>query len=241
MTPLLLLLPTLAHADLIAPPPDDKQFIVHEVYLDNVGAYPDLVFVAADDGDAIRSPRTFTAEAPTQELGRGHGRGSRGLSRPRIRAVAKADHEAWRARARAAGEAQREACFERGEGCVHPSRFEARYPPLDKGIPCSEPIDVQTTAPRGAPAVRTDAFRVVRADATECVLEAIPVPPPAPEPEPAAPEAPATATSGAAAPSAPPASSGDPAGGCSTAGAWTSVGSLVGGLSLLLLVGRRRA
>lgn len=235
MTPVVILLSSLAHGDVLAHPPQDTQFAVHEVYLDNVQDFPDLVFVAMEDRDPMRSPKTFTADTPTQEMGRGHGRGTKGLHQPRVVAMKKADHDAWKTEAQAAAEAQREACFERGEGCVHPSRFEARYPRPERSVPCSEPIAVQTTVPLDAPPVRTDAFRIVRAGATECVLEPIPVPPAAPEHEATAPPA------SAADPSGTPPPNEAPTGCSSTAGAWTSLGSLVGGLSLLLLIGRRRA
>ena len=125
MHPFVLML-SVAHADLIVPPPPDTRHIVHQLQLDNVADFPDRVFLAIDADDTVHAHRVFTAQAPTQELGRGGRSRGGGLSKPQIRSLSQAEYKAWAEATGAAIRQQRAACADRGEGCVHISRFTPR-------------------------------------------------------------------------------------------------------------------
>jgi hypothetical protein len=66
---------------------------------------------------------------------------------------------------------QREACFSRGEGCVHPSRFSPSYPPPEGGVDCALALRIPGDGPHDGPEEVTQRLRVIELGANTCRLE----------------------------------------------------------------------
>lgn len=219
---------SIAHADVAIPPPDGKRFMDHDLVVEGLEAHPDAVLVVMDRGETVTAYRSFAAGKDTrQTLAKGNRRRGGGMSAPTIRLMMRPAFEAWQAEARAAVDAQREACAERGEGCAHISRFVGKYPAPQGAIDCGLSLDLVTSGPQDGPNKTVDTIALEAASATRCTVvskgrhherdgKRTDAPPPA------------TPAADGDAPSSP---------GCSALGGVASVGV---GLALLGLAMRRR-
>lgn len=230
MIPLLLpLLGLGALADVSVPPPDKQRFLTHQLRIEGLDAHPDVVVVAHDRTETLSAHRAFSAGDAEQILGIGGNRYGGSLSAPALFLMARADYDAWSEAVRVEVAKQEEACADRGEGCVHASRFVPSYAPPAGTVDCKQDIGLRLTGPQDGPVAVTDVLRLVEASATSCRLEVVEqaAAPASPEPAPDTPAAPAApseaGTAGAER-------------GCTHVG---SVGPVLLGLGLLLGLGRR--
>jgi hypothetical protein len=162
---------SIAHADVAIPPPDGKQFMNHDLVVEGLDAHPDVVLVVMDRGDTVTAYRSFAAGKDTrQTLAKGNRRRGGGMSAPTVRLMTKPAFEAWQTEARAAVDAQREACSERGEGCAHISRFVGKYPAPKGAVDCGLSLDLVTSGPEGGPNQTVDTIALEAASATRCTV-----------------------------------------------------------------------
>ncbi len=195
-----------ARADVPPMPAPGRRLVETRVGLEGL-TDPDWVIVAFPANQrAIGTHAVFSASTPEVvfrldvEM---HGANTRLLSR--------AAYEAWSREVRTQVAAQREDCYSRNVGCVHPSRFSPTYPPPEAGIDCGLQLDVRSDGPEDGPAEARHRIRVVALTADACRLETI------------------------ASPSSPPRAGGGGVPGCGAAGAAGLLAALAG-----LLVARNR-
>lgn len=197
----MLLLSTLALADIPPTPPPNQQFVTHTVQPEGLADHPEHVLLLFAKGDTISSYRTFSADNPSF--------GVEGeLLRAGFSLMKRSDYVMWADQTRDEILRQRTACAERGEGCAHISRFEPSFAPPTAVVDCGMTLALSGTAAMGEPTSHTHSYRLTAAGET-CTMVAAEAAP-APEPDPATP-APAPAPE----PAAP---SGEEAG-CATVGA----------------------
>lgn len=217
-----------AQADIAPMPPPDKQFTTYTVQVDGLDKFPDAVLVLHDkDADTIYGYRPFSAEKASHQIANGHSSRGNTIHNPDFFLMTAEAFAAWSAETNAEIARQRDACSERGEGCVHISRFVPKFAPPTGTVPCNATVNIRTTAPQGGPSEYTDVFTVTAASAEGCTLTG--------------PAAPAAAPSGSHEPEAAPADpapSAEPAG--SRCAAVTAAGGAAWGLALLLAGARRR-
>lgn len=175
----LVLLSTPARADI---PPDiepGNEFVNHHLRIENMGDHPDfalLVYDAPDDG-RIRASAVFSSAADAQQFltNGGNWQSRSEYRRPRLWLLPLDSQEAWSASASAEVAAQRTACMERGEGCMHISRFTPNYLAPTDAIDCGAEFQVQTERAVDPDTSRdvVTAFRLVEASAETCVVEPV--------------------------------------------------------------------
>lgn len=168
----LLLLTLVARADVILPPAEGSRYVTHALRVQGLEAHPDVVLLAYEGGAQIRTWRVFSADGESQwDLGSGRGRSGAGMSRPSVHLLPKATFDTWSAAASAEIARQRTACDERGEGCVHISRFTPRIAPPAGAVSCGLTLDLVLVGPKDGPDQVVDIAELVAADATTCTLE----------------------------------------------------------------------
>lgn len=168
---LLTLLSSLALADVVVPPPDDSRYVSHVLRLDGLQAHPGFVFLVYDDGPEISGWRAFSAGGQAEwELMRGGSRLGAAMSQPAVRMLSAAAYESWAAATNAEKERQRAACSERGEGCMHISRFVPRVAPPSGAIDCGLRLSMEATGPADGPEQIVHIATVTAATETSCVV-----------------------------------------------------------------------
>jgi len=181
----------LALADIPPIPPTGKVFVTHTVQIAGLSDHPEHVLLLYAASEEISQHRVFKDDSPVEIDGELRSADFWVMSRP--------GYDAWAEAARAEVKRQLIACEERGEGCVHSSRFEPRLVPPGDSIRCGVTLSAPSSVPSGEPTSQLHAFLLQTASATECVLspaEAAPAPASDPEvpasdpvePSPAAPE-----------------------------------------------------
>ena len=91
----LLLQLSLAHADVAIPPPDDKQFIAHDLVVEGLDAHPDAVLLVLDSGESVSTYRAFRTGGETRKTLAQGGRSRGGsMSAPLVKILPRAAFEA---------------------------------------------------------------------------------------------------------------------------------------------------
>ena len=209
-----------ARADIAPTPEPGTKFVDYAIEIVGLTEQAGMVIVGWDDpsNGEITGHAVFAPGDASHVVA--HGRRRHNLGAPRLFAMTKGDYAAWAAETSKTVEAERTACFERHEGCVHESRFVAHYAPPKNAIDCGTRVEAVTSVPLDGPDHVVGRWSVVEIGPKVCRLAA--APPPAPTPTPVEP-LPAPATS------APPASKGCGAGG----------GDAASALALAFVVARR--
>lgn len=219
MAPVLLLVATLcwpARADVALEPAAGTRFITHALRLEGLDAHPGYVVLAYDDGPELHTHRAFHSGGPaTQELGWGGANRGGLLSAPGLHLLPRAAYDAWAASTTATVQAQETACAERGEGCMHISRFVPHYPPPAGAVSCGIRLPLQGSGPADGPDRVEEVLRLEAASDSACTVTRV---------------GPAPSLDGQATPA-------DAGARCDLTG---SAASLLAGLGLLLGLGRRR-
>lgn len=163
----MILLSTLALADIPPTPPPNEAFARHTVSVDGLAAHPDFVVMLYPGSGELSDHQVFTAEKSKQDL-------SEDLLRADFWLMPKADYATWSSATSAEIMRQRTVCAETGEGCAHISRFSPSYAPPTGTIPCKVTLDAPYTVPEGKPTDLQHAFSLTAASATACTLAAVP-------------------------------------------------------------------
>lgn len=161
----MLLLSSLALADIPPTPPPDQAFAQNTVSVAGLEAHPDFVLLLYPGGSELRNHQVFSPERSEQQL-------SDGLLAAGFWLMPKADHAAWSLETSAEIMRQEVACAERGEGCAHISRFSPRYAPPTGAISCGVILDAPHTVPEGEPTKLRHELTLTAASATACALTA---------------------------------------------------------------------
>lgn len=171
----MLLLASLASADIIQDAPSGQIHINHVLRIEGLEAHPDVVLLALEEGaeGALHAYRTYTAENNQRELATGASR-RQGMATASFHLMTQADYEAWEKATSEDVERQRKLC-EEGIGCVHESRFEPTMKAPTTRTSCGLEVSTQVSAPTGSPETRTDVYKIVEASATACSLEPVSV------------------------------------------------------------------
>ena len=172
LLPVLLWVP-FSHADLIMEPPDGTQHLRHTLEVKGLPAGRVLVFAA--DGKEIPGVVAFEADGE-RELGSGHSRFHILGSKPRLWSLTTADYAAWKQQAATLTAEQEAACADRGEGCVHISRFQPRLPPPSPAVSCGQPVRLRLEGPADGPSTTRDVLTVQSLTATECAVSVVAAP-----------------------------------------------------------------
>jgi hypothetical protein len=163
---LLLAQSTAARADVVPMPPPGQRFLRTTVRVEGLKR-PDVVLLAwprRESGEEVHTHVAFEAGSveATFHL-------DTSLDGAPLKAMPKAAYDAWRADMGRAVQAQRTACFERGEGCPHPSRFTPRFLPPQQGvIDCGFSLRIPQHGPEGGPEETLERLAVRKLDATTC-------------------------------------------------------------------------
>jgi hypothetical protein len=164
-------LATAARADIAAEPPMGMQFLSHSARVEGLAAHPGYVVLAYDRGDPVSAVVAWTPEGEAvQQLAYGGNNRGGGLSAPAVHLMSTAAYAEWRAKATAAVEVQRKACAERGEGCMHISRFVPSLPAPQGAIDCKLAITLETTGSAAGPDALVQVLELTEASATTCVV-----------------------------------------------------------------------
>ena len=175
MQPLLLLLSIApARADIAIEPPTDQQFLTWSIRVEGLEAAPGSVVVAWETPyeGKITGYRALSAASPEAELYHG---GSRrpGLASPDLYLLPTAAFETWQAATREEIDRQEAACADRGEGCMHISRFVPHFAPPTGGIDCATKAKLTESGPTNSPPTRLLTFHLDEASATTCKLSPV--------------------------------------------------------------------
>lgn len=171
---LTLLVTTLAYADVAPIEPPGKHFVSHSLRVEGMGDHPGHVLVVYDapqDGQ-ISANLAYHSEGQSEQV-LADGSRSRGnlFSRPTVYLMTRDNYNAWSKISTAEIERQRIACAERGEGCMHISRFVPHYAPPTNAIDCKMQLEAITLLPDSGPDRIVDVFRLKTASADTCLLE----------------------------------------------------------------------
>ncbi len=163
---------SVALADVLIEPDDGQIHVSHSLQIQGLAEHPDVVVLAfsGKPGSSLSTHRVFTAERDQHQLASGRAR-SGNIGEAGLYLMSSEDYEAWNTKRGEEVTRQREAC-ERGEGCVHISRFVPDYNAPKAVVSCNLSIPTVTSAPTGSPSKRLDAYRLTTASADSCVLEA---------------------------------------------------------------------
>lgn len=170
----LLLLPSTALADVAIEPPTGQIFTTHSLLIEGLLEHPDFVIVAfdGDPGSTISAHRAFgKGQASQHVLARGDATRGGYLARPSLHLLSKAAYDTWWAQTSATIEQQRTACAERGEGCVHISRFQPSFTAPTGTLPCGVSLELNTVSDAGGPDLIIDVYQVEKLDASTCKLD----------------------------------------------------------------------
>jgi len=172
----MLLLASLAFADVIPEVPKGQIHVEHMLQVDDLG---DHVLLALQPGADLRGYRVLTADAPLQTLGNG-ARPRGNLSKAHLSLMTREAYDAWQLEV-SAEVARQEALCEEGIGCDHISRFTPTLEFPKAVSECGVTIDVQTRAPKGADAVRVDVYKLLDGEGCTLLTEQAPgIPTPTP-------------------------------------------------------------
>ncbi|MDG1484541.1 MAG: hypothetical protein P8R54_33450 [Myxococcota bacterium] len=163
----MLLLSSLALADI---PPDalpGRTLAQNTVSVAGLDAHPDVVLLLYTGSTELGSHQVLSSERAATQL-------SDTLLQAGFWLMTKADYSAWSVVTSAEIARQEAACSERGEGCVHISRFTPSYAPPTTAISCGVTLDAPYDVPTGEPSQRRHAFTLSAASATVCTLTATP-------------------------------------------------------------------
>lgn len=168
-----------ALADIPPDIPEGSEFVSHYVHIENLADHADysiLVYDPPAEG-LIRGRLVFTADSDERQLlVNGRSWESRGeFGHPGLWLLPRDAETEWSTATAQEIDRQREACFERGEGCVHASRFAPNFPAPEGAVDCTVRVDVQVQRPTSSdsPAEVVDVYRVTEASAEECVVERV--------------------------------------------------------------------
>ena len=174
-----LLMSSTAFADIPPDIPEGSEFVSHYVQIENMADHPDFTIVVYDPATEglIRASLVFTADSDERQL-LVNGRSWQSLAdfgNPGLWLLPRDAQTEWSSATAVEIDRQREACFERGEGCVHASRFSPRFAPPEGALDCNVRVDVQAQRPTDpdTPAEVVDVFRVTEASADRCVAERV--------------------------------------------------------------------
>lgn len=155
----------LALADVPPIPRSGEAFVTHTVKVEGVSAFPEHVLLLYSTGGEISQYLTFTDSTPAQI--------DRALHASEFWLLGRSDYDAWSQQSSEEVRVQRAACEERGEGCVHPSRFSPRITPPTRPIGCGVTLSLPTSASIGEPTSALHAFRLETASDASCVITAL--------------------------------------------------------------------
>ncbi|MCK6505808.1 hypothetical protein L6R53_20870 [Myxococcota bacterium] len=173
MTPALLLwtLSVPARADVALEPDPGTRFLTHALRIEGLDAHPGYVVLAYDAGAELSTWRAFHAGAPaSQELGWGGANRGPRMGAPGLHLLPRAAYDAWLAQTTATIQAQETACAERGEGCMHISRFVPSFPPPVGAVSCGLSLQVQGAGPEDGPDRVEEVLRLEAASDSTCSL-----------------------------------------------------------------------
>lgn len=172
-----LLVPTVAFADVAPDIPPGSRFVNHAIMIQNLDAHPNYAVVVYDaprngliGGHKIFSPIHSAKHVMTRGAS---WRSREAFSSPRLHLLPLRAAIAWQRETDREIERQREACFERGEGCVHASRFFPRYAPPPEVTSCSAEVELVYELAGPGPEEVVDTFRLVTASANRCRVERV--------------------------------------------------------------------
>lgn len=171
---LLLALAGPARADVALEPEPGTRFVTHALRIEGLDAHPGHVVLAYDEGATLSTFRAFHAGGqPSQELGWGGANRGPHMGAPGLHLLPRAAYEAWLAQTTATILAQETACAERGEGCMHISRFVPSFPPPAGAVSCGLGLTVQGSGPKDGPDRVEDVLHLETATDTSCVLRKV--------------------------------------------------------------------
>lgn len=162
LTALALLLPP-AHADVAIEAPEGMLLATHSLRVEGLLDHPDAVILAFDGppGGTVSTHRVYgQGQASQHVLARGDDRNGSAMGAPSLYAMARPAYETWAAATSAEVERQRQACDERGEGCMHISRFVPSYASPSAVLPCGVQVETVTQGPDSGPDLRIEVYKV---------------------------------------------------------------------------------
>ncbi len=172
-----LLVPTFAFADVAPDISPGSRFVNHAIMIQNLDAHPNYAVVVYDAprNGLIGGHKIFSQiHSAKHVLTRGASWRSREVfSSARLHLLPLRAAIAWQRETDREIERQREACFERGEGCVHASRFFPRYAPPPEVTSCSAEVEMVYELAGPGPDEVVDTFRLVTASANRCRVERV--------------------------------------------------------------------
>jgi uncharacterized protein (TIGR03382 family) len=228
-----------AHADVAPIPQPGTKFIDFTVEIVGLTDAAGYVVVAWDPPyqEQIERHTYFTPTEGRRAIGWGQSRGN--FSKPHFYLMSVAAFEAWQAATAKLVATQREACYQRGEGCVHASRFVAHYPPppAKDVIDCGVSVEVVTNVPTAGPDHLGKRWQLAEAGPRTCRLTEVAFPAPAPAPTPTPTPAPTPAP---APPATPTSTTTSPSSGCGTAPSEASAAVIVVAAGWLVTRARRK-
>ena len=169
-----LLMASTAAADVAPPRQKGKVYVTHRVGVTNMADHADwvlLVYDAPSKGRIVDHLAFASGTETEQTMTEGDSwRSTARYQKPSVWLLSKDSWTRWAKATRQEIAKQRRACAERGEGCVHISRFQPKYAPPADAIACNATIDVVKSQPTRYGAVVRDMLTLTKAGPKGCTV-----------------------------------------------------------------------